>query len=79
MVDNCLKSMNKDRNNATAVSICDCQVDKINGYFTSKQYREYTRQGVIDIGGMVKSDTALEKQINACYTNSGVSILLQAE
>jgi hypothetical protein len=79
MVVNCLKSMNKDRSNSTAVSICECQMDKINGHFTSKQYRSVTSQNVIDISALIKSDTALEKQITECYTSSGVSVLLQAE
>jgi hypothetical protein len=79
MVDNCLKSMNKDRSNATALSICECQIEKINRHFTSRQYREYTNRGVIDVGAMVKADADLEKQFNGCFTNSGVSILLQAE
>jgi hypothetical protein len=79
MINNCLSSMNKDRGNAVAVSICNCQIDKIDGYFTSKKYKEYTRQNLIDIGAMVKADTALDKQVNACYTQSGVSVLLQAE
>ncbi|HEX8278397.1 MAG TPA: retroviral-like aspartic protease family protein [Segetibacter sp.] len=79
MVNNCLKGMNKDRSNSTALSICQCQVDKIDWHFTAKQYRQFTKGGIIDITGLVKSDSVLEKQLNACYTNSGVSVLLQAE
>ncbi|WP_207494899.1 retropepsin-like aspartic protease [Aridibaculum aurantiacum] len=79
VINNCLKGMKKDKSNRAAVSICECQVNKIDRYFTAKQYRENTRQGVIDIGTMIKKDSVLEKQMNACYTNSGVSVLLQAE
>ncbi|GEO09716.1 retroviral-like aspartic protease family protein [Segetibacter aerophilus] len=71
--------MKKDRTNSTAVSICNCQLEKIDRYFSLKQYRQNTSNGVIDISGMIKSDSSLEKQFNACYTNSGVSLLLQAE
>lgn len=79
MIANCLKSMNKDRSNSTAVSICECQMDKISGHFTSKQYRSVTSQGVIDISKLISADSAIERQIRECYTGSGVSVLLQAE
>ena len=79
MVNNCLKGMNKDRDNSAALSICECQVDKIDWHFTNKQFRQFTTANIIDISGLIKSDSILEKQINTCYANSGVSILLQAE
>ena len=71
--------MKKDRSNRAALSVCECQVNKIDKHFTAKQFRDHTRQGVIDIGTMVKKDSLLQKQIDACYINSGVSVLLQAE
>ena len=69
VINNCLKGMKKDRSNRAVLSICECQVNKIDRHFTAKQFRDHTRQGIIDIGTMVKKDSLMQKQIDACYTN----------
>ncbi|HEX8334414.1 MAG TPA: aspartyl protease family protein, partial [Segetibacter sp.] len=52
---------------------------KVDRSFTSKQYRSYTSAGVIDVSALFKSDTLVYNQIQECYSNSGVTILMQAE
>jgi hypothetical protein len=75
----CLHNLNKDRTDATALSICKCQIDKIDWHFTNKQVSDNTIGRVINIDNLIKSDSSLEKEMNACFTNSGKSILLHAE
>jgi hypothetical protein len=79
LVNNCLWSLKKDRSDYTALSICDCQINKLDGYFSMKQYKKYTKNNTIDINGLINSDSAIKKSIEACYTNSGKTTLLQAE
>jgi hypothetical protein len=75
----CLKALHKDRSDKTAYSICQCEANKIDGYFTNKQYRKYTSANIIDISSLIKQDSLFAKAINECYTNTGQTILLQAE
>jgi hypothetical protein len=79
LVNNCLRSLNKDKSDKTASAICECQVSKIDRHFTMKEYRKNTRSGVIDINGLLKEDSLIEKQIQDCFTASGKTLLLQAE
>ena len=79
LISSCLKSLHKDRNDKTALSICECEVKHIDRYFTNKQYRKYSTSGVIDISSLLKEDSIIEKKIRECYTNSGQTTLLQAE
>ena len=79
LIVNCLRSLNKNQTDKTALAVCECQTDKLDRRFTSKQYRQYTRNGVIDLTGLVHEDSLLEKEFQACYTASGQTILLQAE
>jgi hypothetical protein len=78
-IANCLKAFHKDKTDRTALSICQCQTDKLEKHFTNKQYRKYTFNNGIDLIGLLKEDSLFEKSFQACYTNSGKSILLQAE
>lgn len=75
----CLKSMNRDSNDPKAVSICECMIDKIDGEFTSRQYRKHTKKGVINLPALIKEDSSIENAIKNCYTNSGNTALLFAE
>ncbi len=76
LIYNCLRSLNTDRTNKTAVSVCECQVNKMNRYFTNKQYRSVTINQVIDISRLFKLDTAMEREFQLCYTSSNQTILL---
>ena len=79
LIANCLKSLHKTRADTNALAICKCQTNKLDRQFTRKQYRNHTKKGVIDLQALIKKDSLLEKEINACYENSGQTILLQAE
>ncbi|MEP7141610.1 MAG: retropepsin-like aspartic protease [Ferruginibacter sp.] len=79
MISNCLRSLHKDRTDKTASMVCECQVDKIDGHFTNKQHRKNSRGGTINIPGLLKEDTIFEKEIQECYTNTGKTLLIQAE
>jgi len=79
LVNNCLKSLHKTQADQTALSICECQVQKIDWRFTMKQYRKHTKSNIIDLNGLLKEDSLAEKDIEACYINSGKTLLLQAE
>ena len=79
LIINCLNSLHKDKNDETALSICECQMDKIDGHFTNKQYKNHTNSGIIDITDLIKEDSIFEKEIQKCYTGSGKTVLMQAE
>jgi hypothetical protein len=79
LVTNCLKSFHKDRSDATTFSICECQVNKMDLHFTSKQYKRHTAYGIIDIGSLIKEDSLFEKEMENCFKSSGQTFLLQAE
>ena len=79
IVNNCLASLKKGRSDKTALAICECQADNLNGRFTNKQYKQHTKNGIIDLAELIKEDSLTEKEINSCYTASGQTILLQAE
>jgi hypothetical protein len=78
-VSNCLRSLHKDRTDATAVQICECQVSKVDRHFTNKQYKKVTEGRVINLQTLFDSDSLIEKSLRECYTSSGKTILLQAE
>lgn len=79
LINNCLRSFHKDKTDATALSICECEINKIDGHFTNSQYRKYSSEGIIDINGLLKSDSLFEKSVEACYTASGKTALMEAE
>jgi hypothetical protein len=79
LITNCVKSFNKDKTDKTVLAICECQVSKLDYHFTNKQYKQFTSNGSIDIAALVKEDTAFEKEFQACFVNSGQTMLLQAE
>ncbi|MDB5202935.1 MAG: hypothetical protein JWQ27_2344 [Ferruginibacter sp.] len=79
LIASCLKTLHKDKTDKTAVSICECQTDKFNGHFTNKQYKKHSSNGIINLSGLVAEDSLFEKEIQKCYTNSGKTLLLQAE
>jgi hypothetical protein len=79
LVNNCLRSLNKNRSDKTALSICECQTAKLDRRFTSKQFKQHTKSNVIDIATLVKEDSLAEKELQDCFTASGQTVLLQAE
>lgn len=79
LIANCLKALHKDRSDQTAVSICECQANILDGAFTDKQFRKYSEKGVVDISSLIKTDSIIENRINNCYRGSGKIALLQAE
>lgn len=79
VIGNCLRSMNKNREDATALSICECQVNIVDKRFTLKQYKRYTRGGLINMEALLKEDEQVNRQMQDCYNGSGYTKLLQAE
>lgn len=79
LLTNCVKSFNKDKTDKTVMAICECQISKLDYHFTSKQYKRFTSNGSIDINGLIKEDSAFEKEFQSCFVNSGQTMLLQAE
>lgn len=79
LVEDCLQALNKDRSDRTAFAICDCQADKLNGRFSKKQYRQFTKKNIIDLSALIHTDSLLEKELQDCYIASGKTVLLQAE
>lgn len=79
LVNSCLAGLHKTRSDSTAVAICECQVNALDRRFTNKQFKQHTTNNIIDISGLVKEDSLLAKLEEACYTNSGKTLLLQAE
>jgi hypothetical protein len=79
LINNCLHSLNKERSDKTALAICECQTAVLDRRFTNKQYRQHTKNNIINLTTLVKEDSLAEKEIQNCYTASGQTILLQAE
>src|SRR5258708_4691211 len=67
----CLKSLHKDRSDKTALAICECQLDKIDGHFTNKEYKKHTVAHMIDISALINDDSLFKKKIQECYSSSG--------
>jgi hypothetical protein len=79
VVFDCLRSLKKDRTDKTALTICECQADQLERRFTLKQYEKHTKENVIDLAGLFASNNGAQKDLEACITASGKSILLQAQ
>lgn len=79
LFENCLRSLHKTARDTNAVSVCNCQLNTIDRYFTYAQYHKHTYGRVIEIGEMIKEDSIISKKINECYKSTGKSILMQAE
>lgn len=74
-----MQALRKDKSDAVAVSICECQTDKINRNFSYKQYLNFKNKGVIDLSGLIKCNPEVAGAIQQCYTNSGQTVLLQVQ
>lgn len=61
------------------MEICNCQANLMNRRFTNRQYKKVTQGGIISVDNLIKSDSLFEKRFSECYTNTGKTILLQAE
>ncbi len=79
LIFSCLNSLHKDRTDKLALSICECQVQKLDKHFTSAQFKRHTNGSAIDLPAMIKEDTALNKSIQECYSGTGQTTLLEAE
>ena len=79
VIENCLQTLRKDKSDALAVSICECQTDKINCNFSYKQYLSFKNKGVINLSGFIKTNPEEAGAIQQCYTNSGQIVLLQVQ
>ena len=79
LIRNCLHSFHKDFNDTAALAICECQINKLDKHFTKKQYKQFTDDRMIDLNGLIKSDSAFHIQYQECYTASGKTLLLEAE
>jgi hypothetical protein len=79
MVYQCLNTLKKGKADKAALAICECEVEKLDRRFTNKQFKKYSSGGVVNLIGLIKEDSLVEKDIIECYTSSGVAILLQAE
>lgn len=76
---NCLKSLNKGLNDTEAVSICDCQINKLDRHFTNKEYKKFTNGALIDLNALISQDSIFEKEFGSCVTSTGKSQLLSVE
>ena len=79
LIASCLTGLHKDKSDAKALAICECQIYKLDRKFTKKQYKNHTKNHIIDIESLIKEDSLIEKEINACFGKSGQTVLLQAE
>jgi Aspartyl protease len=79
LISDCLLSLKKDKTNKAALSICNCQADKLNFYFSTQQLKKFTKKNVIDLAGMIDADSVKKKQVQDCFSNSNKTALLQAE
>jgi hypothetical protein len=75
----CIEGLHKEPDDPLAISICSCQLDNLERHFTYKEYKKHMTYGVIDLSAMTKEDSTFEKRMNACYTSTGKTVLLQAE
>lgn len=79
LISNCLRNLNKNRTDAVAVSVCECQTENLDRKFTNKQFAKHTKGGLIDLDGLMNEDSLVAKRFQECYTNSGQTLLFQAE
>jgi hypothetical protein len=79
LIGNCLRSLRKDRYDKTAVSICECQTNAIDRKFTNRQYKNHTKNGIVDMNELLKEDSIIDKQVKECFTSSGQTTLIQAQ
>ena len=79
LVYDCLRSLNKDRSDKIALGICECQASVLDGRFSNKQFKQFTKKQVVDLTGLIESDSLVKKELQECYTASGQTVLLQAE
>lgn len=79
MVYLCLNRLNKGKADTEALRICECQVEKMDQRFTNKQFKKHAGNGIIDFQGLLSEDSVVEKDVNECFQNSGITYLLQAE
>ncbi len=79
LIYNCLKSLKKTKADAIAMEYCECQLSKINRYFSNKQVRKHTIRGIINIGSLIESDSIATQNINECFKNTGQTKLLSAQ
>jgi hypothetical protein len=79
LIQNCLKSLNKTKIDQTALAICECQTTLLNRYFTYRQFKKHTKNGIININKLIEEDSVISKNIDNCFKSSGQVTLLTAQ
>lgn len=77
--NSCLRSMGKDRSDKSAVAVCECMSGKWNNRFSSAQFSRYSTATSIDMEGLLKLDTVLQKELDDCVKLNNKSLLYEAE
>lgn len=67
LVSNCLLSLHTDRSNAAALSVCECQVKKLNHAFSNSQVTNHTSDNIIRLDELIDLDSSLKASIKDCY------------
>lgn len=77
--NSCLKSMGKDRTDKSAVAVCECMSGKWNNRFSFAQFSRYSTVTSLDMEGLLKLDTVLQKELDNCVKLNNKSLLYEAE
>lgn len=77
--ENCINLYLIDGKKRDATAICRCQIETINGRFTNKQYKNYTKGRMIDLDGLMQSDPSVMLKLSQCITSIGKSALIKVE
>lgn len=77
--DSCINLYLIDGKKRDATSICRCQIETINRRFTNKQYKNYTKDRMINLDGLMQSDSSVMLKLRECITSTGKSTLIKVE
>ncbi len=78
LIATCLGNLNTDENNPTALKICHCQVDLLDGRYSSKEITRYQKKyGDSGVNALIKEDTLLKKEVDACYQKQSYTSFLK--
>ncbi len=75
----CINSYKIDGKWGDAPAICRCQLENINRKFTNKQFKNFTKDGLIDLNGLIETNTRVKQKIHECLTETGKTVLVQTE
>lgn len=77
--NNCINSYKIDGKLGDAPAICRCQLENINRKFTNKQFKNFTKNGLIDLSGLIETNIKVKQKIDECLTKTGKTVLVQTE